>query len=471
MKLSAFKELILKKASDESLIAIIEHMSEALLAAHVIESLQKADARKSARAPINDLAETVMHDDTYMHGIRDAMGHHAARFGAAVAAGKKAIADRHAHQWVKYNYLAEKMDGYFENTGQDEKREKLGWKPPAEIKAWQAGMQKSENHPKIKPNDPYSSSVHSHDDRNNTGGMDIPGWQFCVNKVPKGKDFTTVLTNPPAPHKAGPRSKITYTKDIYNTYHTHPEKGEKVYHNGPYPMEHVKFGGRYPDIKNQNTENPDTYIPHPFDAHPAFDALPKPKKKFIYNEASGRREEETDEQYANRVDNEYSQNLSDFENHWNDFLNSEGTEQRFAELTHPDHGSKPHYGAVHGKRFDNQEKFDVEDAMSRLDPKYEKESPSKQETTSSASSEHTAPTHQAARAKILSAASRFNLEPDDKELLEEMSTPNHTDHDIRVNCVGIKLNLTGDQLENLKYLTDEHSTDEEVMNAAKELKK
>jgi len=316
MNLDSFKELLLRKTSDNNLKTVIEYIDDTVLLAHVFESLEKMAQHRagSSTTKANQLVHQFagMIDPHDLHQMRDAMAHHAARFGAAIKAGHKDVANKHAKQWVKLNDLARKVQSA---SGAD-----IGWHMPVDIKAWQANVEKAPGHKSIDSGNSKSKSYYY--DRSKDR-IDLPGLQYHYNKTPP--DYMH-LAEAPAPHKAGANSQSQYIKEILDSKHE-DSKGEERYHNGPYPMEHVKIGGRYPDIASQDVSEIGSYKQHEFDKHPIVDY-------FTHKEADLK--------------------PSDIEDYGNRLISYEESKQtpesqtKLEAMHKPDHGSKAQHDAVHG---------------------------------------------------------------------------------------------------------------------------
>jgi hypothetical protein len=326
VNIDSLKELLLRKTSDINLQTLIEYSSDELLTAHVLESLEKMAQHRAGASTTkaNQLVHQFanMLDPQDIDHMRDAMGHHAARFGAAMKTGDKAVANKHAKQWVKLNDLARKIES---GTGTN-----IGWHMPVDIKAWQANAEKPEGHKSIDAANPKSKS-HYYD--RSKDRIDLPGLQYHENKKPPNNDYTH-LGEAPAPHKAGSNSQQQYIKEMLDSKHEGPE-GEERYHNGPYPMEHVKLGGKYPDITGQDVSELGTAKDdHAFDKHPIM-------SYFAHKEGDLGEDQLKD----------YGDKLLAYE----EAKQHPDLQTKFGSMADEKHGARPQFDAVHGpsdKKFD-----------------------------------------------------------------------------------------------------------------------
>lgn len=346
MKVSAFREILIKKTSDGSLRSIIKNMDEEFLIYEILESLRK-DARTTTNSALMSFIDDIFDKQQgklkdsgikTLHSIRDAAGHHAARFGAAVDAMHdqgiikenddapgtwkitdhshplKKAADRHAKQWVKLNNLVSKANKGIHKITEDPNA--LGHHLPVSIGAWQ-----------------LSSEQYSQKHKSRTGSQfDLPQLQYWHNKEPINQDYTTYLINPPSPRNGGPGHEKRFINQIATTgYKNHLGVKDKngddayAYHNGAFPMEHVKILDKYPTINDQDTSNPHAYIPHSFDNHPIL--------SFFHQKEHP------------SLDSDYKDALAEYERH------PQSDDSRLEQLLHPDHGEKVQHDSVHGGKF------------------------------------------------------------------------------------------------------------------------
>lgn len=314
MKTRSLKELLLRKTGNSELKNLISGMSEIQFSGFVIESLEKmAFHRKGnskAKSSTNQLVHNFleMHDPHDVELLRDAIGHHAARFGEAYHAGHSDAANKHARQWVKLNDLARKVEAVSPGA--------LGWDMPIDIKPWQANLAEK-----------------WHDKSQNR--IDLPGLQYHSNKAAHKHDYSHLM-QAPAPHKAGPDRGKGFADDILATKHEGPD-GEERHHNGAYPFEHVKVGGKNVSIHDQDTEMPSVYKPHIFDSHPIVEMFNKPVK-------------DIDDKHVS----EYMNKLSSYEQSKLD----PKVQEHIASKAMEGHGAFPHHDAVGGL---NQPRIDMDE--------------------------------------------------------------------------------------------------------------
>ena len=112
MKLSSFRELLLRKSTSEDLGTLVKFMKDEVLADMVIESLEKmariASKGSTANFPMRDFA-TEMDPELEPAMIHDALSHHASRYKQALKEGRNDLANQHAGQLLKIMNLADKV--------------------------------------------------------------------------------------------------------------------------------------------------------------------------------------------------------------------------------------------------------------------------------------------------------------------------------------------------------------------------
>lgn len=289
----------------------------------LVESLEKMALQRegtdSAKATTNELVHKFVneHDPQDRELLRDAIGHHAARFGAALKAGNKSVANRHARQWVALNDFARKVQTVAPGI--------LGWEPPADINPWQASL-----------GDTWKLG----------NGKDIPGWKYHYNRTNHNHDYTH-LAQAPAPHMAATdKGQTKYLKGLQATEHEGPN-GEKRYHNGPYPMEHTKIGGKHVTISDQDISDIGVYKPAFFDSHPIMSHFTIPPATLGKNPNIAENYHSALDSYDN---NKLHPNVQD----------------RVKKLFEEGHGAKPEFDALHGL---DVPRYDIAGALEQRDIK------------------------------------------------------------------------------------------------------
>jgi hypothetical protein len=317
MNINAIRKLLLIKTSDVYLGSLIRQIDNQNLAAYVLESLEILEKGRLPQPNVNNIEYSerlVTPNGVDLSGsakrerfaIRDAMGHHAARFGAAFRAiqvekdpkKRQALtitANQHAKQFAKYQHFASHLhesiknhsfsvnsavrdhlnnNEDYQNASNNQKKEinekfNLGWDAPPP-QQWQRDSRKQKD----------AELRHHWDD--SKARIDAPGWMFFKTKPPPNKNidgYFRVFTSLPnhaieehQDHDQNSHHKIVaqyknHIKDQKLYYH--PERGYDT-HDGMYPFEHVKFNHNYINIKDQDTTDPEIFKLHFFDNMPIF---------------------------------------------------------------------------------------------------------------------------------------------------------------------------------------------------------
>ena len=220
MKLDNFKELLIKRTSDDpSLQLLIKYMRDDYLLEHVMESLEKMATAYSKKNPNH----AVMHFGTHMdketepNMIYDALSHHASQYKAALKAGKNNLANQHMAQIFKIQQMGQKLT---RNGLNDHSNGKLS----------------------MEAVDPKPWERTGYDKKNEQGkfSTDTKGWSRA------GADYAKFLSG-------DPHESYAKETDVHG-------------HKGAYPLEEMKVNGKYIDI--DPNAKADKYIPHEFDSHP-----------------------------------------------------------------------------------------------------------------------------------------------------------------------------------------------------------
>lgn len=301
MSLSSFKDLMLRKTEDESLRTLIKMVAEDVLADRVIESLEKMAIRKGAGSHANIAIRnfgTEMDPELEPAMIREALGHHASRYKAALNAGNQKMANDHASKFFKMLDLIHHAQPHSHGKLQAD---------VVDIKPWERTHgSRSETFADRIARDPEYAK-----DNPVTRGKKKPH-QFVNDTVgfsfqPKGNDWSFLQNSP---HEA------------------YGEETSKHGHVGAYPMEHTKINGKYipiEDVKNIH----DGKSNHPFDFHPILSH---------YGESIKTRSPERDEQYAKEHEQYASSpHVESHLNHQSSLMDAGLLESRGAEPGAPVH--------------------------------------------------------------------------------------------------------------------------------------
>jgi len=336
MNINAIRRLLLIKTSDVYLGSLIRQIDNESLATHILDSLEVLEKAKPKPSIDNiDYSHTLVTPNSTdlssvakqnRLAIRDAMGHHAARFGAAFSQLQKTedpqqrrslrvAANEHAKHFAKYQHFASHLDesvnshGFsvdsparaelnsdagYQNASDNEKQQiekkfKLGWRAP-NIQSWQRDHRKQE-----EPN------TRHHWDQSKSR-IDAPGWQFFKNKKPSNHEvdgyfntFTSLPTHAGAQNPSG--DKHSEVISHYNGHagdnpmYYHPDRGYE-FHDGMYPFEHVEFDHAPINIKDQDVSSPEVFKPHFFDNMPVFATHGDKEKAEALKQQSGGMEDE-----------------------------------------------------------------------------------------------------------------------------------------------------------------------------------
>lgn len=258
MKLDNFKELLIKKAEDNSdLKILIKYMRDDFLLEHVMESLEKMAASHSKKNPNAAIMHFGTHMDPETEGgmIHDALSHHASQYKAALNSGNKNLANSHMGKIFKIMHMADKMtrDGLQDHSGGKLKIESVDPKP------WERA-----GYPNKNAQGKFST--------------DTKGW------ARQGSDYSWLAG---APHEA-------YSKET-----------DMHGHKGAYPLEEIKVNGKYLDI-DPNADTSKGHVEHPFDQHPImsyYSTSPKDHDEAKHNDYIGAHEAYQDSEHMNNYFN------------------------------------------------------------------------------------------------------------------------------------------------------------------------
>ena len=306
MNFSSFKELLLRKTEDESLKTLIKVVDTNFLADQIIESLQKMANNRNAGVHANLAIRhfgTEMDPERESAMIREALGHHASRYKAALDAGDKTMANDHAAQFFKILNLVHKAEPHSHGKLQSETVALQPWvrTHPSYSETFAAKMARDPEYAKDNPVTRGKKSPHQYVNDPKAGYGFKPArkdWSFLQNE----------------PH-------FSYADEI-----------AKHGHVGAYPMEHTKINGKY--IPIEDVENlHDGKKNHPFDYHPILEH---------YSESINDRAPERDAQYVKEYEQYMSSpHLETHLAHQENLMSSGAHESRGLKVGQPVHaGSK-----------------------------------------------------------------------------------------------------------------------------------
>jgi hypothetical protein len=297
MKLSSFRELLLRKTQDDaSLYALIKYAREEVILERVIEALEKmARARHkgdSANFAVRHFA-TEMDPETEPHMIRDAIGHHVSRYKAALGSNRNELANQHARQAFNLMNVA---DIASKHSGG---KLSIDYVAPHPWERSKYTNQYDESHPLVQ-----EGKYKKGDFTTKTKGL---------NYALKGKDFSFLQG---APHES-------YDYEI-----------KRHGHNKAYPFEQIRVNGKYVPV--DDVKDLKGYEEHPFDKHPIMNH---------FHENPSSRSPERDKQYADEHEKYYTQDPH-IENFFNKHTELESADpeayaKRGSEAAKPVHADIP----------------------------------------------------------------------------------------------------------------------------------
>jgi hypothetical protein len=249
MDLKGFRELILKKIEDNSLLkSTILSISDEAMADKVVEALEKmarANARmgESANAAVVGMANRLTNKDVEM--MRDALGHHVSSYRAALKAGNRDVADQHLNKIIPMMHLVARMAPH--SNGMIA----LDYIP---TEAWESNYTRLTRNPK--------------------NGKLQEGTKGLGRRTTK----TKVTRNPYAEGHEKHSKQGAYSVPDYRYLEMSPHPGHKDYanlpHEGGYPFEEIQLGSsanvdkKEAHLPIKDIESPGKFVPHAFDEHP-----------------------------------------------------------------------------------------------------------------------------------------------------------------------------------------------------------
>lgn len=245
MELKSFRELLLKKAAnDTTLQTIIDVMKDELIADKVLQSLEKmarpqASMGRSANAGVTAYGNQLKNKD--VEQMRDALAHHINHYQSALKHGNRELADKHLEKIVPMMHLAGKAAAH--SNGQ-------------------LGLD-------YVPMEPWETNYTTTERRPETGKLKegTKGLRRRLNSVSRDKN---------------PRSVPDYRYLEMKPHEGHADT-EKSPHKGGYPFEEIQLGSPAKiDAKEAylhlNDIGPqDQYVAHPFDEHPIHSVADVPQ--------------------------------------------------------------------------------------------------------------------------------------------------------------------------------------------------
>lgn len=231
MKLDNFRDLLLKKCEDSSLKNLIQFAREDLLTELVFESLEKmADAKHkgdTANVALRNFGSEMDHE-THPDMVRDALGHHATRYKAAVAGDRKDLANAHAKQFFNIVNLAQKAQKHSDGKLDVSAVSPHAWERNSKTNQYDA------DHPMVAAG------------KRSPGDFvtDTKGWSYS------GKDYSFLQD---APHES-------YVKEI-----------RRHGHNDAYPMQETRINGKHITVDDMDPSELKGYESHEFDHHPIME--------------------------------------------------------------------------------------------------------------------------------------------------------------------------------------------------------
>lgn len=230
MSLVGLRELLLRKTVDNNVKSFIDHMSDEKLMSYIVESIEQlekaggsANKGKNLNSSVNTWLSTANHTD--MDLAREALGHHASHYKAALNAGNKDIANQHMRKFFDTMHLLDRASTAKSPTGDKHKM-------APKVEAVHPAPWEYSKYPEAK------------------------GWGRSASTQP-GAEGYSYLQEAPHPGKAH-EIKIHQDK--------HKDKG--IDFTGAYPIEHVKINDKHIPVSDVDYKG--KFESHPFDSHPAL---------------------------------------------------------------------------------------------------------------------------------------------------------------------------------------------------------
>jgi hypothetical protein len=257
MEFNSFREVLVKKAQNDSVKKIVQNINDEYLVELVSESLSKMafqkERRRSENGAVKAFASFINQEhvpdeagETYSptkEMMYDHLSHHVSHYKNAVQKGDQDTANQHARQIFDNVFLNKKLEIPTKGV--------VGMSV-ADVKPWERNK--------------FLETV-SEDDKSAQGGTKRVG-QFKTNTRGfdyRGKDFSFLQQ---APHESHAAEIKANNKD--------PQHEGQDFRHG-YPFEHMKMAGKHVDV-HPVEEDVSGYQPHFFDSHPIFSHFKEPPK-------------------------------------------------------------------------------------------------------------------------------------------------------------------------------------------------
>lgn len=250
MSFDSLKQLLLRKTNSEELDRYIGLLGDSDFMNFVSDSLSKMASNRNNDANNHAMNWYAKHSlPAHAEMYRDALGHHASHYNAALESGDKELADKHMSQVMRLLNFGSRMGShsYTDHNG---------------------------------------DHVEASDKLNLEAVPDQP-WQKWSQQQPKG-NFGVILKKPSEKSnynhlRGSPHGHKDYAMEIDN----HRKRGNDF--TSGWPVEQTKVNGKYIDI-DHDMESPSVYKEHAFDSHPVLEYYSKPQSKM------------TDEDHASFID-------------------------------------------------------------------------------------------------------------------------------------------------------------------------
>ncbi len=274
MELKSFKQLLLKKAEDNSYLqTLIEYAKDEIIAERVIESLIKmaepsAAMGRDANSAITAYAGQM--DKSDVEQLRDALGHHISHYRGALKTHQTATdpkvkdsarkaADAHLSKIVPLMHLAGRAGRH--SNG------KMVLDYPSTI-PWETNYTRTDRFDQ--------NGEHKDPDITLPSGESVPGKSY---KGSPGKlvEGTKDLRRRPKQVREGSKRGVSNYRYLEMPPHPGHADSKRIPHKGGYPFEEVQLGN--PSDRDtgkaylpiEDVDNVTQYTPHPFDNHPVHE--------------------------------------------------------------------------------------------------------------------------------------------------------------------------------------------------------
>lgn len=332
MKLSGFREILLKKSTSDDLGTLIKFMKDDVLADMVLESLEKmaraASKGSTANFALRDFA-TEMDPELEPAMIHDNLSHHASRYKQALKEGRKDLANQHAAAIYKTMNMADKVQKHTDGKLHVEAPSPHAWERHSKsnqyttehLDAYKAAKEAGKQ--ELNSDEKKGEMIASRKRDPGDFVTDTKGW----NARPSDYSFLQQ-----APHPS-------YAREIKATGH-----------DMAYPLEKIRVNGKHLDIDENLPESSTHGESHPFDKHPIMDHFDTPASK---------RSQEDDASYLKQKEDFYSSANSPIHAYFDKHEKMEAADPE----KYKNRGTSPS-APVH----DAVQPLDVADALKKLPP-------------------------------------------------------------------------------------------------------